>query len=351
MSKYEKQISLGYDREGKRIRKWARGDTKLELNQNIERLKKEYSISKNLDDTTFKEYADYWVDTYKKTRSPRTYAMYKDLINTCSDLHFKKIKDIKRSDIQNIINDLSDRPNLCNKALMCLKQIFKSAILDEKIIKNPAEGIDKPKLITKKETRSLSEKEKEQLLLADFTEREELFVNILLHFGLRPGEALALTTDSFDLDKKILTIDKAITFVGNNAILKGTKTGAVRYLPIPDTLIPYLGEHIGACGNILFSHVESNGSVAYMTKMAYRIFKNNILEKINKSFGGVGSSDKLNGMTMYTFRHNKATALYYVNGISLKAKAEYMGHSVNTLLKIYSHIDRDKENSELFNTI
>jgi len=349
MAKYSKYITLGYNSDGNRVRKRAYGNTKIELESNIARLKREYLESIANNHVTFKKYAQTWLNTYKKGTSPRTYDMYDQLLKKCKELDPFEMMEIKRSDIQNLMNDLIDRPNLHNKVLMCLNQVFESAIMDEIVRINPVKGISKQKTIVK-EKRALTTNEKRILATINFEPKEQMFIDLLLNFGLRPGEALALTKDDFDFANNTLTISKAITFVTNDPILKGTKTGTVRTLPIPASLVPKTKQYLDESENILFD-MQKQGDYGYMTKMAYRIFKNEIFEKINIALGGNNNNDKLNGMTFYTFRHNKATALYYVDGLSLKAKAEYMGHSVSMLLKIYSHIDKEKENSEKYNVI
>lgn len=346
MAKYNRQISLGYDKNGNRIRKWAHGNTKSELNNNIDRIKKEFEEQSNPENITYHTYSEKWLDTYKKSKSPRTYLMYQELVAKTKCLNEYKMHEIKRMDIQNIISEYSDRPNTCKKILMCLRQIFKSALVDDIIKKDPTLGIESPKVVPK-ERRALSEKEKACLLHTKFDQKERLFINIMLNFGLRPGEALALTKDSFDFNNNTVTINKAVTFVNNDPYLKGTKTGVTRTLPIPSQLVPEIKKYLRQCENYLFERKEAHNGL--MTKAAYKHFSDRIFEKINIGLGGSNTDNRLNGMTFYTFRHNKATALYYIDGISLKAKARYMGHSVDMLLKIYSHIDENRENDDKYN--
>lgn len=349
MAKYTKQITLGYDRSGNRVRKRVYANTKAELENIIYNAKRDFESSNDYSEMTLNEYASIWLDVYKKNTSPRTYAMYSSLIKKFGSIGEYPISNIKRTDLQLLINELSDRPQLCGKVLMCIKQIYKSAVIDDAVIKNPTEGLKAPKIIPK-EKRALSKKEKDALNIANFSQKEKMFVDMLLHFGLRPGEALALTKSSFDLNERTLTIDKAITYVENEPILKGTKTNVNRVLPIPGSMIEEISEYFGACGEILFRG-DLTEEERFMSKMSYRILKKNIFEKINKALGGSEVENKLNGMTLYTFRHNKATALYYVDGISIKAKAAYMGHSVEMLLQTYSHIDQDKEQLAKFDAV
>ena len=49
------------------------------------------------------------------------------------------------------------------------------------------------------------------------------------------------------------------------------------------------------------------------------------------------------GGRLYIFRHNYATTLYY-SDVSIKQAAKLMGYSnVNTILKIYAHLDSENE--------
>ena len=56
-------------------------------------------------------------------------------------------------------------------------------------------------------------------------------------------------------------------------------------------------------------------------------------------------------MNFYTFRHNRATELYYLQGVSTKKKAEYMGHSELMFIKTYSHLDDSREAEELLRAV
>ena len=88
---------------------------------------------------------------------------------------------------------------------------------------------------------------------------------------------------------------------------------------------------------------------SYMTKTAYRTLCNRILNAINLKLGGSDRVNLLNGFTMYTFRHNRATELYYLcqkGVLSTKKAADLMGHSELIFLQVYSHIDESKENVE-----
>ena len=61
----------------------------------------------------------------------------------------------------------------------------------------------------------------------------------------------------------------------------------------------------------------------------------------NKIRAKLGRDD----LTAYWFRHNYATQLYY-SGISIKQAGALLGHSgIQMILKIYAHLDAEKENA------
>ena len=50
-------------------------------------------------------------------------------------------------------------------------------------------------------------------------------------------------------------------------------------------------------------------------------------------------------LTMYCFRHNYASSLYYA-GISLKEAQRLMGHqSYKMIMDVYAHLDAEKEDT------
>ena len=63
----------------------------------------------------------------------------------------------------------------------------------------------------------------------------------------------------------------------------------------------------------------------------------------------MGGTDKIRKttITFYNFRHHKASLIYYLPGISIKKKAQYMGHSEEVFISIYSHLMEEKESSEI----
>lgn len=348
MARYDKQISLGYNQDGLRIRKWIHADSQQELKRKerelLMRADKEV-ISK----TYFGEYAQTWFKTYKSNKETRTREFYQTGLAKLSDLDRKELNRITRSMLQEILAKNWEHPRTCKKLANMMSQIFRSAIADGLIYRNPAESLDIPKQ-TRTEKRILTEAEKTAIASAELPPSEKLFLDLCRHLGLRPEEARALTRSDIDFRNGTISINKAVIFNENTPELKGVKNGKPRVLPLQNELITALKKHVKDCGWLLFAN--SKGEM--MSKSSFRCFQKRIFDEVNRKLGGSARMNALNGMTFYTLRHTKGTELYYLTQegkISTKLAAQYMGHSEIVFLSTYSHIDEEKEQIEALRAV
>ena len=344
MAKYNKQISLGFDSEGKRIRKWIRADSQQELKR------KEKELLRNADrelqsNETFGVFAQRWYEAYKTHKSKATEELYTYTLRKLSPLNNKRLKDITRTDVQNIINTFSDRPTSALVISMTARQIFEAAAADG-LIQPKYMKLELPKK-PKTEKRALTDAEKKAVKAADLTPQERLFVDIEFYLGLRPEETRALQPRDFDLKARTVSITKASALHGA-AQIKSTKTGKTRTIPVPDVLIAEIRAYNASFSGFYY-FVDEEGVL--WNDWKWRRFTQSVFRKINIALGGNDTKNLLNGMTMYSFRHNRATELYYLQGVSTKKKAEYMGHSEMMFLQTYSHLDDAKEEIELLRQV
>lgn len=220
-----------------------------------------------------------------------------------------------------------------------IKSIFESAIADGICIRNPAANLQVPKYKST-EKRPLTEIEVEAIKNVVLEPMEAMAVKIMYCFGLRPEELRGLEVPDFNLSEQTLTISRAVTFRDNSAVIKGTKTGKIRTIPVPDSIVDDLAAYFATLPN---SYLFTMRDLSVMSKSSWFKFSKRVFGKINLALGGSDKDDRLNGMTWYTFRHNVGTRWYYLSGISTKKKAEMMGHSEKMFMEIYSHVDESKE--------
>ena len=306
-------------------------ETKLKLKQGDVLVPDKISVS---------DYADRWFKLYKSNRSLYTQALYRKTIKA----HIKPcIGDILmcklvKSDVQGMINSLSDRPSTAHIVKLTMKQICETAIEDDILKKNVCNKLEMP-LYKAPEKRALTDYEKKAIFKVELSAQDRCLLYLLYGCGLRREEVFALQKESFDMKNRLVKISQTVVFDGNNPILKHSaksKSG-IRNVPIPkdlaDTIISYVNSL--SDGDFLFSH--NNGMVT-MSSAWVR------WERIVRALQKV-SNEPIKGLTMHIFRHNYATMLYY-SGISIKKAADLLGHSdINMIMKVYAHLDENQENT------
>lgn len=338
MSKYERYITVAHTEDGKRIRKRIKANTMSEYNSLAAKVREEEEA--RLNSCTFGVYSKKWFDVYKANREERTKEYYQSALRKLSRFDHKYLADISRTDIQALITDNWEYPRTCQKLEGTLKQIFKAAIADGLIGKNPVSGIHLP-VVTVDERRILTDEEIQIIKEAKLPPKERLFTDIELYLGLRPEETRALSKNSFDLDKGTVSITQAVTFVERKPLLKDTKNNKHRTIPMPDALTASVRAYNADLNGF---YLFGGKQFTFPTKDEFKWFSKQI-------FNSIG----IEGLTWYSFRHTRGTQLYYLtqmpNGISTKLAAWYMGHSETMLINTYSHIDKNKENFDLLTQI
>lgn len=339
--KYNERIELGYSPDGKRIRKWVRADTKPDFETLKREAVAEAKKIRNPSNVTFKEYADKWYAVYKANRSIKTQEMYSNALNKFKSIDLMPFKNVTASDLQSIINKNSEHVRICEQIKLTLKQIYNQAIRDGIIYPlNIAADLELPKP-RKKEMRFISDDEMKKIVKCDLDPLDKSYVELLRNTGVRPSEGLALRWTDIDFDNLLVRIQRSFEYKNNVPVVKTTKTGVCRDIPINESFSEYL------------QNLPRNGEYIFMWKdlpfvlSAYVAMSKRILRTVNVALGGDKDNDVLAGMTMYSFRHTYATFLYY-NGvkpglISTKKAAQIMGHSEQIYLSRYTHIDDSKE--------
>ena len=337
---YRTGVTIGYDESGKMIRKYLTARKIDDLKAKVEEVKRAVKSGMNLldDDVRFGDYARMWLDTYKINRGINTRQMYEHLIRKqFLPIQGIKIKDLRATHLQALVNENSDRPRTCEQIRMTLRQIFKQAVTDGLITRNPAMAIELPRHI-KKEKRALTEEEKAAVRDADLTDRERAFIMIALGCGLRPGEIYALTWEDIDLKSCVIHVNKSIVFNGNKPVLSVPKTNkSIRAVDAPRMVINALKTYRST--NIS-PKLFAGRDCEYKGKTGY----NGDWERIKKKIEAVLGHET--DLTLYCFRHNYASELYYAN-VSLKEAQRLMGHnSYKMIMDVYAHLDSKKENTK-----
>lgn len=347
--RYATTITLGHRPDGKPNKVFLAAKTEKELKAKIldAQMKIQSGTLIKESDMLLKKYAAEWMKTYKSSVGVNTKAMYNNIIDhyIVPELGLLPLDKIRRSDIQKLINDNEDHPRTCEQIKLTLVQILNSAVDDKLLIENVAKKTTVPKR-QKSERRALTDQEKLAIKKAKFTPQERALVLLLFYFGLRRGEALALTKADIDLKKKLLTVNKAVVFdVNVPEVKEGTKSEAGnRQIPIPVGVLPFLKDFLKAVDTF---YLFPGLNYPVMSKTQYVKMWDRIVKKMNDAV----TTDKekligaqpITGLTAHIFRHNYCTMLYY-SGVSQKKAVELMGHSdIKMIMEVYAHLDEKKE--------
>ena len=201
----------------------------------------------------FFDYAEHWYRTFSQPNVSNvtsiTYArQLKNYIYP--NLGDKHIEDITPYDVQDVFNKMGSSAKLetKNKVKIVLNQIFKTAVDENIIPRNPLQSTSikiKGEAATATEPYTVDEMRYLASHIADVqreTDRRWLAISISL--PLRPEEVLGLKWSDVDLDNCLIHVRNTVTHPTRNEpeFKPYTKTASsIRTLAFPKEILPYLG--------------------------------------------------------------------------------------------------------------
>ena len=279
----------------------------------------------------FQDLADRYYTDKKNMKS------YQDSINKYNDkikpiFGKMNIQAIKFEDIEQFQMDLIEalRPASVNYYVSIVKTIFNHAIYRDVInMASPAAKIKLLKLDNKRE-RVLSAREAILLLRSiEHNKKAYLFMMISLSTGARPDAVISLRK----LD--VNTRKKEITFKAMKKRPKYTN-------PIGKRLLPLIREWVKDLEQDEYLFYRENPSLNKKVHIGYISIKNRIQPNMDKFFNvGLEANDRINRVTLYTFRHTYATYLAY-KGIDAFTLMKSMNHASLKMTERYVKSSMDK---------
>lgn len=171
-------------------------------------------------DIGFSDYMDYWFEQYCVTNLRyRTLVNYKGIIETHLKPYFGKyrLKSISPSVLQGYLNEFAKQgysESFVRMVFSIIKTSFSYAIFPLNYIKeNPAVYVHMPTKTVPKTSREVISIEDFDRIMERFPLGTQFHIPLLLGWfcGLRISEALAVTWDDIDFEKKTLNVDKQLT--------------------------------------------------------------------------------------------------------------------------------------------
>ncbi|MDW7670801.1 MAG: site-specific integrase [Bacillota bacterium] len=291
---------------------------------------------------TVKEFLKKWVDEVKsqqiKESSLRVYrSLIKNHINP--NIGHIPVSKLNAVQIQSFYNDMRQETTADNVryAHTILTGAMKHAIKWNLTLYNPTESAVLPKVDSKEPTEWMSKEEAQTFHKAIKGHQCETLFKMLLFTGMRPGEALALTWDNLNIDRKTITIVHTLARrEGGEWELTTPKTKASkRTLPLSDDLVKSLKIHqkeqelakgIGYYSGHHFIFATPSGAPL------------NHKKDVRKEYKKILAEAGIRELSVYALRHTCATLLLEA-GVDVKTVSERLGHAdIITTLNKYVHV-------------
>lgn len=344
---YQKQITIGKRLDGTYIRKSIYAPTLKELERKV--LDAQQKIRQCVfildEKTTFADIAKTWLEDYNPTMSEKWHQRQRLLINKhlIPTLGSMRVCEIKQYHLQMLINGKA-KDNYATGTMKQIKQtaarILEVAVQSELILRNVFEKVKVPS-VPPRERKALTPKQIELINETWETHFMGYPAMIMLYCGLRRGELLALTWGDIDLKKNIISVNKSVEILTNQAIVKSPKSKAgYRIVPIPTILHDVLLQVVGDKNDLVCP--SRHGEV--MTGSAWSSAWYSYMNHLNLYCGGRNASrskerkQTFEKFTAHMLRHTYATMLYDA-GVDVKSAQYFLGHaSIELTLSIYTHL-------------
>lgn len=358
------QVYLGRGEDGKRKYKTVYGKTQKEADEAALQVK--LAMRKGLDiaaeKDTFADWAERWLALKELEVSRVKHTVYRNGVKHLNRyVGDAPLSRLLAADIQHVITDLAKfNPNtgrpMSTETLKTVKsaasQVFRLAIENRVMEYNPAEHVRIPNQQETTDRRALTATE--QSWIEGFEHRAQCAAMIMMHAGLRRGEAIPLMWNDVDLNARTISVNKSVEIVKSRFVVKtALKSDASRrVVDIPQKLVNFLRDQprdsLYVCG-------RTNGAIHTQSSWV-KMWETYLLD-LNIKFGDFTFHRKKNGkpftskydpegvpfviprFTPRWLRHTFATNLYLA-GVDILTAKEQLGHaSVNTTLEIYTHLD------------
>jgi integrase len=332
-------LSLGYDADGKRVRKTVYGKTKAEVQGKLNKLKEDPTtgLSPDMEKLTVAIFLTRWLeDTAKPTVRRTTYACYESTtrLHVVPEIGHLRLSSLTPMHLQNLYarkldEGLSPRSVQIIHAVLhrALKQAHRWGMASQ----NTAAAVDRPRA-PKKQMHYLTPDEVSRFWQVASNDRLSALYVLAVTTGMRQGELLGLQWADVDLTQALLTVRRTLTNI-NGAISVGEPKSAAgsRHIALSMIAVRALEGHrekMAAegldCSPWVFC--DTAGGPIHRQNLVRRSFKP-LLKK-------AGVCD----IRFHDLRHTAATLLLF-QGVHPKVVQEILGHSqISVTLDTYSHV-------------
>jgi integrase len=343
-------VHLGYDEQGKAIRKTVSGRTKSIV---LGKLRKEQrqvedGLPPSDDRVTLNQLLDRWFDHVLRHQVEQSAL---DNYKSVAEHHIRptlgrvRLAKLSAEDVDALISAKIDEgyaTSTVRRIRSVLSQALDQGVRWGLVTRNVVAMTRGPKA-QRREGRSLTPEQARDLLKAakgtpgkKGNRLEALYVTILA-LGLRSGEALGLAWNDVDLTKRVLWVRHALKREGNKLVIGEVKTPkSRRSIDLPVSMVKVLRAHKAQQAKERLAAGESwqNQGLVFTTEVGTPIDPSNLRRDFDKLCAKAG----LGHWHPHELRHSAAT-LMLAQGVAIEVVAEVLGHSsIRMTADVYTHV-------------
>lgn len=336
----------------------------------------EHGLKDKGDDMSLNSWNKTWLEDYKSNViKDSTKIRYQDFYRRYikKKLGSRKLSEIKPMILQKFFNEMA-KEDYSTKTIKdtynIIYNMFKIALQNELVLRNPCEGVTLPKTKAK-EKRVLTVEEQKEVLKYSKGFLCEQLIRVALGTGMRAGELLGLKWKDIDFENREINIDKTLVYIkdyeNNHYYFKyqtpKTKAGT-RVIPMQHDVYNALMEQRANIRE-LKAHTKNWQTLQGFENMVFVNvsgrprqvidFRNDLLRlerRINKDRKEKAKANNtpvelIQHFYPHSLRHTFATRCFEA-GIEAKTVQNYLGHSsIAITMDLYTHVTEDKAKEEM----
>jgi integrase len=304
-------------------------------------------IDQRLGKVSVGDYAYQWlsIQTFgATTRQSRELSIRVHIVPALGEV---TLSALRPSQIQGWVRSLSERlaPRTVRELFRLLSSILRSAVNDDRILKNPCES--KSIQVPKPDERRLVPWTVDQVraMREALPERYLPLLTLVTGLGLRQGEAFGLAVDDVDALRRVVTVRRQVVILSSRLVFALPKGRKVRTVPLPQTVADERASYLQAFPEREVTlpwgtpgGAPSSVRLLVTTREGKPLNRNYINGHVwRPALTAAGVPHGRDSM-MHGGRHFYAS-LQLEHGMSPRALADYLGHSdPGFMMRTYTHL-------------
>ncbi|WP_299520514.1 site-specific integrase [uncultured Serinicoccus sp.] len=297
--------------------------------------KRRAEVAERLAPPTFGDYARQWLAD--RPLKPRTVEGYEHLLRRYLEPEFGDllVSDLTPALVRRWWAGLSpEHPTVNARAYALLRAVLTTAVGDELLASNPCRvrGASNPP--TKKQIRPATLAELD-VLVKEMPDQLGALVLLCAWCALRVGEVLELRRRDLDLDRGIVKVTRAVSWVRGQPIVGTPKSAAgTREVSLPPHIVPALQEH-------LEQHVlPEAGALLFPSRNDHRRHLQPTV--LHAAWRKARSAARREDLRIHDLRHTGAT-MAAMSGATLAELQARLGHSTVAAALRYQHAAQGRD--------